>query len=208
YHAANATLTDLIDRYLVPPVVTPFVKRVTPESVLPTATDFYVQGKNFGATQGTSTVLFNGLAIPVVAWSNDLVHAYVPSSVTSFYGTLAIQTNQGTTNQKLLHVIQPPQVTSVSPSSGVVGTQIIIHGMDFGAYKGAVHFSFVPGSNNSGASTIVSWSDTVIKCIVPSDAASGYVTISTPYGNAVFSFVVTFKKAFLKNALPTKTLQR
>ncbi|MFA6379476.1 MAG: cellulase family glycosylhydrolase, partial [Candidatus Omnitrophota bacterium] len=86
YHAANATLTDLMDRYLVPPVVTPFVKRVTPESVLLTATDFYVQGKNFGATQGTSTVLFNGLAIPVVAWSNDLVHAYVPSSVTSFYG--------------------------------------------------------------------------------------------------------------------------
>jgi aryl-phospho-beta-D-glucosidase BglC (GH1 family) len=202
YHSRNVSIENIFDRYLLQPGTMPFVKRSTPESVLVNATDFYLKGKNFGATQGSSVVLFNGSAIPVVGWADDLVHVYVPSSVTSLYGSLAIQTAQGTSNQKLLHVIQPPQVTSVVPPSGSVGTQIKIYGVDFGAYKGEVKFNFSPGSNNGGIALITSWSDTLIKCVVPSDAVTGVATISTPYGSATFGFAVTSKKAFSKKSLP------
>jgi len=199
YHARNVTLTDTMDHYLVPPITTPFIKRLMPESVLSAATDVYVKGKNFGATQGSGSVLLGGTTpLPVVAWSDELIHVYVPSTVTSFYDMLTVQTAQGSSRQKVLHIIQPPQVMSVSPPSGSAGTQIAIHGTDFGAYKGEVNFSFLPGSSNNGASSIVSWSDTLIKCIVPSDASTGYVTIVTPYGNAVFYFTVG--KSFGKKA--------
>ncbi|HOD11897.1 MAG TPA: cellulase family glycosylhydrolase [Candidatus Omnitrophota bacterium] len=205
HHERNAALTNIMDAYLVPPIITPFIKRVSPESVLVVATDFYIHGKNFGVTQGSAVVSFNGIAIPVISWSDDLIRAYIPSTITSLYGTVTVHTGQGISNPKLLHVIQPPQVTSVVPPSGPVGTQIWIYGKDFGSYQGKVKFYSPPGSTNGGLAEILSWTDTRIRCTVPNDAITGPVTIMTPYGNATFGFAVTLSNQLVdKKSFPAR----
>lgn len=53
-------------------------------------------GTGFGATQGTSTVTFNGLAATVSSWSNTSIAATVPAGATS--GNVVVTTPGGSSN--------------------------------------------------------------------------------------------------------------
>lgn len=46
-------------------------------------TSVTISGNNFGATQGSSTVTFNGAAASSSSWSNTQIAVTVPSSATS-----------------------------------------------------------------------------------------------------------------------------
>src|SRR5262249_1754246 len=61
----------------------------------------------------------------------------------------------------------PPNITSLSPASGPVGTSVTITGTNFGASQGASGVTF----NGFGA-TVNSWSDTSIVAIVPGPTSS------------------------------------
>jgi hypothetical protein len=63
-------------------------------------------------------------------------------------------------------------VTAISPREGAPGTVVTFKGKRFGASQSGGWVTF------SGSSAqVVSWSDTVIKAIVPRDAASGYAGV-------------------------------
>jgi hypothetical protein len=64
-------------------------------------------------------------------------------------------------------------VTSVTPTSGTVGTTVTITGSGFQSVQGSgsVHFT------NASAATVVSWSDTQIVTQVPAGALSGAVSV-------------------------------
>jgi hypothetical protein len=83
-----------------------------------------------------------------------------------------------------------PKITSTSAVSGEAGTQLDIGGSDFGETQGTADFSGEPAS-------ILSWSDTFITVIVPSDLEPGdyRVSIKTEDGNtAQTQFEVTEEK--------------
>ena len=70
-------------------------------------------------------------------------------------------------------VTVPPVVTGMSPSSGPVGTSVIISGTGFGTTQGTSTVSF------SGAlATVASWSDSAISVTVPAGAATGNVVVT------------------------------
>jgi RHS repeat-associated protein len=87
-----------------------------------------------------------------------------------------------------------PIATAISPSSGPAGTAVTVTGTGFGSTTGTIFFNGVPG-------TVTSWSDTSIQAVVPENATSGpvYVTtgnITTSYGGGgsaeiVFNVVLT-----------------
>ncbi len=71
----------------------------------------------------------------------------------------------------------PPSITSLSPTSGAVGTSVTISGAHFGATQGTSTVTF-----NGTAATPSSWSDTSIVAPVPPGATTGPVVVTTLTG--------------------------
>jgi hypothetical protein len=97
-----------------------------------------------------------------------------------------------------------PIISSISPNKASAGTnaQVVIYGNNFGATQGTskVEFFYRTGQPKIAA-TIVSWSNTQIRCVVPigtvggypGSAGSGPVTVTTSAGtSAGYTFRVTF----------------
>ena len=68
---------------------------------------------------------------------------------------------------------QAPTITSISPTSGVVGMQVRITGIGFGENQGTSMIA-LDGTN----ATATNWSDTSIGVIVPTGAASGPFSVT------------------------------
>jgi len=66
-----------------------------------------------------------------------------------------------------------PSITSVNPTSGIVGTRITISGANFGATQGTSTVKF-----NGTAATPTSWSATSIVAPVPTGASTGNVVVA------------------------------
>ncbi len=67
----------------------------------------------------------------------------------------------------------PPSITSLSPTSGAVGTSVTITGTNFGATQGTSTLVF-----NGTAATPTSWSATSIVAPAPSGATTGNVVVT------------------------------
>ena len=78
-------------------------------------------------------------------------------------------------------------ITGVAPSTSVVGAQITISGVGFGAAQGSSTVSFGGASGTPG--TVVSWSDTRIVVTVPV-GAKGPITIVGLTASNAFAFTV------------------
>ncbi len=66
-----------------------------------------------------------------------------------------------------------PNITSISPTSGVVGTSVTINGANFGTMQGTSSVRF-----NGTVATPTSWTATSIVATVPAGATSGPVTVT------------------------------
>src|SRR5207249_184917 len=66
-----------------------------------------------------------------------------------------------------------PSITSLSPTSGAVGTPVTISGANFGATQGASTVKF-----NGTTATATSWSATRIVAPVPTGATTGNVIVT------------------------------
>jgi hypothetical protein len=148
----------------------------------PLAAPITISGTNFGSTQGSSTVTFNGIVSTPTAWSNTSITAPVPNGVAAGTGTVTV-TVGGVPNSTSFTVV--PAIASVSPTSGLIGTSVTVTGSSFGATQGA---SVVAFGQKLGAPT--SWSDTSITVPVPTGASTGNVTVSS--GNGYTSNGVSF----------------
>ena len=83
----------------------------------------------------------------------------------------------------------PPEVDSVAPGSGPVGTPVTISGRNFGASRGSSTVEF----NNVEAVDVTAWSNTEITAAVPPGATTGPVTVTTAEGSSNgMAFTVTF----------------
>jgi hypothetical protein len=136
-----------------------------------------ITGKYFGPTQqGTSGVSFNGTAVTSYpSWTDTSIKCVVPSGATT--GNVTVTTPIGPSNGKPF-TLMPPHITAIAPTSGKIGTNVTITGKYFGPTRGTSSVSF----NGTAATSYTSWTDTSIKCAVPSGANTGNVTVTTPIG--------------------------
>jgi hypothetical protein len=166
------------------PLPPPSITNLSPTSG-PVGTSVTITGTNFGATQGTSTVTFNGTAASPTSWGGTSIAVPVPSGATTgpVVVTVAGQASNG------VNFTVTPKIDSLSPNSGPVGTSVTISGSTFGATQGTSTVTF-----NGTAATPTSWSATSIAVPVPAAATTGPVVV-TVGGNASngVTFTVTPK---------------
>ena len=112
--------------------------------------------------------------------ANGTTYYYVVSAVNSCG-------QSGNSNQAMATPVPGPSITSVSPTSGPVGTSVTITGTNFGSMQGSSTVKF-----NGTPSTPSSWSATSIMAPVPTAATTGnlVVTVSSTTSNGV-NFTVT-----------------
>src|SRR5260370_13831685 len=93
-----------------------------------------IEGANFGATQGTSTITFNGTAATPTSWSATSIAAPLPAGATT--GNVVVAVGGVASNGVTFTVVAAPSITGLSPTSAAVGTSVTITGTNFGATQG------------------------------------------------------------------------
>ncbi len=123
---------------------------------------------------GTTSVSFNGTQAAFFVTSDTEIRATVPSGAKT--GSVTVTTPNGMlTSNKTFLVI--PLITSFSPTSGPVGTQVAITG------SGLLQTTKVIFGGNKSASFNVN-SDSQVTAIVPVGAKTGPIAITTVGGTA------------------------
>jgi hypothetical protein len=162
------------------PIPPPSISNLSPSSGN-TGTSVTITGSNFGATQGTSAVAFNGVAATPSNWSNTSITAPVPASANS--GQVVITVQGMASNGSAFTVT--PKIDSISPTAGPTGTSVNITGSAFGASQGTSTVKF-----NGVTGTPTGWSNTSVTASVPASATTGPVVV-TVGGNASNSLTYT-----------------
>jgi len=139
----------------------------------PVGSPVTISGTNFGATQGSSTVAFNGTqATNVTGWTAGAVNVTVPTGATT--GSVVVTVGGVASNGVQFTVLPTPNIKSLSPTSGKVGAAVTISGTNFGSTQGSSTLTF----NGTKATSFTSWSASTIKVKVPSGATTGNVVVT------------------------------
>jgi YD repeat-containing protein len=162
---------------IVPP---PQITNLSPTSGTTGAT-VTITGSAFGATQGTSTIRFNGVTATPTNWSNASIQAPVPAGATT--GSVIVNVGGVESNGVIFSVV--PIISGLSPASGPVGTPVTISGQSFGTSQGISTVKF-----NAVTALPTSWTDTSIVVPVPASATTGPVAV-TVSGVASNSYAFT-----------------
>jgi len=150
------------------PVAAPSISNLSPNAA-GIGSPITVSGTAFGATQGTSTITFNGIAASPTSWSATSITVPVPAGTTT--GPVVISVNGQTSNAVTFTVT--PKINSLTPNSGPIGTPVTISGTSFGSTQGTSTIAF-----NGTAATPASWSATSILVAVPAGATTGPVVVT------------------------------
>jgi RHS repeat-associated protein len=163
--------TATIDNVTFTPGATPNVTSLSPYTG-GVGTAVTINGTDFGASQGSSTVTFNGFSVAsVTSWSNAQIVAIVPSAIPEGPGPVVVTVNSLPSNATVLFTAIDPVITSLAPPAGPPNGIVVLSGTGFGSYLGAVQF-------NGVVAHVMLWSDTSITLNVPLAATTGPVTVT------------------------------
>lgn len=153
---------------------TPTITSISPTSG-PAGITVTIIGTNFGSSQGSGTVKFNGASATVcgTCWTATSIQATVPTTAST--GSVIVHTSGVDTNGKTFTFLHTPNITSLSPSSGPVGTTVTIAGTNFGSTQGTSTIKF-NGTTATPCGTC--WTATSITVVVPLGATPGNVVVT------------------------------
>src|SRR5207302_38654 len=83
-----------------------------------------ITGANFGSTQGSGLVSFNGTTATVTSWSATSIAVTVPSGATT--GNVVVFASGENSNGVSFTVVPPPSITSLSITTGAAGAAVTI----------------------------------------------------------------------------------
>ena len=135
----------------------------------------------YGANLTPSTAIrFNGVlvnSVSITGQGGSQAHVHVPAGATSGLITVSDGTTTNSSPTAFVVTGPGPSINSFSPSSGPVGTDVIIEGDNFVG---------VTGVSFNGVAVLDGYvsSPTQIHATVPAGATTGFITVSTLSGTA------------------------
>ena len=129
---------------------------------------------------GTSSVTFNGIPASFHVISDTYLTTTVPSGETGF---VTIYTGSGTLTSNHIFKVTP-KITSIAPTSGKAGDQVVISG------TGLIQAETI-SVGGVGVTVYTVNSDSKLTFVVPAGAKTGKVAVTTPGGKASSSTVFT-----------------
>jgi hypothetical protein len=148
----------------------------------PVGTPVTISGSSF---TGATSVTFNGTPASFTVASDSSITTSVPTGAST--GVVGVTGPGGTGTSSGVFTVQgsnpsAPTITSFSPTSGKVGTQVSINGTNF---TGASKVTF--GGGVAATSFTVNGTGTQITTTVPTGARNGPISVTTPGGTATSS---------------------
>src|SRR5437016_5070250 len=128
-----------------------------------------INGSNFGSSQGNGNVWLGSTYGVVASWSDTQVVANVASGSKSGVAQIL---QGGVWSNPVNFTVITPNITSVTPTTGVAGTQITITGTGFGGSQGSGNVWL-----GSTYGVVGSWSDTQVVANVASGSKTGVAQV-------------------------------
>lgn len=138
----------------------------------PPGTLVTINGKNFSSEKPSIEVSFNGTSGTVESTAEAQIEATVPEGASSGQVTVSIDGKKAVGPNFTVEA-KAPGISTVDPDSGVVGTQVVIKGMNFSAIASENGVTF-----NGVSATISSASETELVTEVPGGATDGPVEVT------------------------------
>ena len=171
---ANVVVTvNSLASNAAPFIVTPSITSISADAGAIGAT-ITIAGASFGATQGTNTLTFNGVAATPSLWSDTSITVLVPGGATT--GPVLVSVNGIASNSVSFTVNSlSPTISALNPTRGVAGAQVTITGTSFGPTQGdnQVQIGSLP-------LTVKTWSDTAIVATIPPGSTTGDIVVTGP----------------------------
>ena len=164
-------------------VGTPYMDAVSPSTASVIA-PFTITGYNFGNyVANYAKVLINGTTAPLTLWTDTKIQGKLPFLLA---GTYPVQVqrylNGGLAESATAYInIEEPVISSMTPTSGAVGTIFNLYGTGFGPYDAAIAKVFLGGTQCA----LSLWTDTRITGTVPSGLTYGTHTVVASRGQAL-----------------------
>jgi RHS repeat-associated protein len=150
-------------------VINPVIASLTPPVGQAGAT-ISLAGSGFGPSQGSSSVMFNGVSATVSFWSDASITVTVPSTATS--GPVTVS-ESGVISNSMQFSVEALSITGISANIGQAGDSITITGTGFGTTQSNSTVDFY-----GTMAAVQSWNDTQIVATVPANAGTGTVDVS------------------------------
>jgi hypothetical protein len=151
-----------------------------------------ILGSRFGGTGVAIRVLFGALAASTPTWTDTRILAVVPTGAQT--GNVQVAVGDVTSNTKPFRVVvEPPPVITIDrliPARTVVADTVNVVGSGFGATQETGQVTFAGPAGARIEATVLAWSETEIRVLVPGGIADGFVLVAvggTPSNGATFS---------------------
>lgn len=150
--------------------------------------ELIIHGTNFGANATMITVRIGDAGAAIRQVTNERVTVVIPNNARTGFITVEVRM-QGSARSATQFTVDPNfRITAITPTSGLVGSQVTIRGEGFGATGTTVTFT---GVTRPQPATFVS--ATEIRVTVPAGAQTGPLTVRIADGRtaATGAFTVT-----------------
>ncbi|MGD9643956.1 MAG: IPT/TIG domain-containing protein [Elusimicrobiales bacterium] len=164
-------------------VGTPLIGGVSPSTISIMA-PFTITGHNFGNYVANYTkVLINGATTSVSLWTDTKIQGKLPYLPAGTYpAQVQRYLNGGLAESATTYItVEEPVMSSMTPTSGAVGTVFNLYGAGFGPYDATIAKVFVGGVQCA----LSLWTDTRITGTVPSALSYGTHTVVAARGQAL-----------------------
>lgn len=131
-----------------------------------------VTGSGFGSDASVVQVKINGVTLPIQSITDSRIEVSIPDNATS--GPISVTVNGQTVTGPTLAINQAPDLSTFSPASGPIGSEVTISGSNFPDDASEVEVEFFDGV----FATIKSISENQIVVEVPDGAMTGKIKLT------------------------------
>ena len=156
----------------------PTISTLSPNSGDP-GTQVAIFGSNFGSSQGSSTLSFNGVSATVTGWSDGYISAYAPGNATT--GPITMVVNGVPSNSNQVFTVTTPAIGALLPPSGADGSQVTISGSGLASQGLTTQVFF----NGVSAQVISTNPGSVIAAVPNTTSGPVSVTVGTLTSNSL-----------------------